>query len=158
MNKPTSLNQFLLASIPKLADNPDQLQIFIDSGHLSTNLETSLHFEYAYTLNLILTDLALHPDAVLVPLLAWLRTNQPDLEKSAVQFEAEVIRKDLIDLSITVPLTERVLVNLNQDQNYQVQHLEEPTFEYQLPDPALFKALFADVGTGPELMTKGYEE
>lgn len=148
MIKPGSLNQYLLNSVPELATNPDQLQVFIDAGRLQANLKNSLSFEYQYTLNLIFTDLAIHPGKVLVPILAWLRTHQPDAPDDSVTFEADVLRKDMIDLSVRIPLTERVLVR-STTTGMTISHLEEPKFEYALPDPALFKALFADDTTDP---------
>lgn len=154
MKKPQQLRQYLLNCVPDLQKNPDQLQIFIDAGNLQTRLQTSLHFEYQYTLNVILTDLGIHPDNILVPLLAWLKANQPDLTEDSIKFEADVINHKLIDLSLTVPLTERVIVTQNADGNYTTDHPDEPVPEYNLPDPGLFKALFAN----DELMTDGYSE
>ncbi|MCV6588932.1 MAG: phage tail protein [Marinobacterium sp.] len=160
MIKPRSLQAYLLQCVPQLAQNPDQMQVFVDQGSLQANLKRSLSFEYEYSLQLIFTDLALHPDQVLVPILAWLRTNQPDAADDAVRFQAEVIRKDLIDLSVTLPLTERVLVS-EEDGTFTIKHIDEPVFEYSLPDPALFKALFADDlrdSLDHQLMTEGYIE
>lgn len=151
MKKPLDLRQYLLTYVPALTKNPDQLQVFIDRGSLQTRLRTSLHYEYQYTLNLILTDLAIHPDAVLVPLLAWLRINQPDLADDAIQFEADVVRHDLIDLSITIPLTERVLISIDIDGNYQTTHADEPQPEENLPPPDAFLTLHQ----GDEQLTPG---
>lgn len=154
MKKPNQLRQYLLDSIPAIKNNPEQLQVFIDTGNLQARLQTNLHFEYQYTLNLIMTDLAIHPDAVLVPLLAWVKHAQPDIKPDAIRFEAEIINAESVDLSITLPLTERVLVGLNADDNYTTDHADEPVPEWNLPDPATFHALFAK----NELMTPGYVE
>lgn len=154
MKKPNQLREYLLASIPAIKNNPEQLQVFIDTGNLQARLQTSLHFEYQYTLNLIMTDLAIHPDHVLVPLLAWIKHYQPDMAPDAIRFEAEIINAESVDLSITLPLTERVLVGLNVDNNYTTDHADEPVPEWNLPDPAVFRALFSK----NELMTAGYVE
>ncbi len=151
MKKPAELRQYLLNSVKALAANPEKLQIFIDSGNLQARLQGNLNFEYQYTLNLIITDFAVHTDLVLVPLLAWLKHHQPDLPDNAVTFEADVIDHQRIDLSITLPLTERVLVKQDDNGNYQTEHLPEPTPEYNLPAPALFLQLVAN----DELLTPG---
>jgi hypothetical protein len=62
----------------------------------------------------------------------------------AIRFEAEIISADSVDLSITLPLTERVLVTLNEAGNYITEHVGEPVPEWNLPEPAVFKALFGD--------------
>lgn len=144
MKKPGELRQYLIACIPVLQKGPEQLQIYIDTGNLQARLETGLNFEYQYTLNIILTDLALAPDAVMVPLLAWLKHNQPDLPPDAVRFEADVIDHKKVDLSITVQLTERVLVTTDGDGNHQTVHAPEPVPEYNLPEPEAFENLFAN--------------
>jgi hypothetical protein len=151
MKKPAALREYLTNSIPTIKNNPEQLQIFIDTGNLQARLETNLNFEYQYTLNLIMTDLAIHPNSVIVPLLAWLKHAQPDIRPDAIKFESEIISHDQIDLSITLPLTERVLVEQNEEGNFTTDHAGEPVPEWNLPDPATFVALFAK----NELMTAG---
>ena len=144
MRKPAELRDWLLASVRDLKKNPEKLQIFIDRGNLQARLQTSLHFEYQYTLNLIITDLADHTDTVLVPLLAWVKHAQPEMPDDAIQFEADIIDHRKIDMSITLPLTERVLVNSTAEGNYTTEHLGEPIPEWNLPEPVQFKTLWHD--------------
>ena len=67
----------------------------------------------------------------MVPLLAWLRQHQPELmtndelRKDGITFEAEYLANDLMDLIITVKLTERVRVWQNE-QGIGWEHLPEP--------------------------------
>lgn len=134
MNKPNSLRDHLLAADPTLAQNPERLLVFIDQGNIRATAGPGLSFEWVYTLNLIITDYAGHPDNVAIPLLAWLRRNQPDLltniekGKEAITFEADILGNDKVDLSITMPLTERVIVKRLQDQSLEVTHPPEPDF------------------------------
>ncbi len=143
MKKPSELRAYLLACVPELTTNPQKLQVFIDAGTLQARLQNNLNFEYQYTLNIIVTDMAYHTDNVLVPLLCWLKVNQTDLADDAVKFEADILDNDTVDFSLTVPLTERVLVTENADGNYLTEHLAEPVPEYNLPDPVTFQVLFA---------------
>ncbi len=142
MNKPSSLKQHLIAAVPELRGNPDKLLVFIDQGRIRSTTAPGLSFEYAYTLNIILTDFGGHPDAVAVPLIAWMQINQPDLmenlnkAKDAIQFEADILADDLVDLSITLPLTERVIVKRQQGAAHSIEHAPEPQLTAQLPATA----------------------
>lgn len=138
MNKPNSLRDHLLASVPGLKANPDRLIMFIDSGKIRCTAAASLSFEYAYTLQILLTDFAGHPDSVMLPILGWLRVNQSELltnlDKSAegLKFEADVLDQSKVDLSITLPLTERVVVKRLDGGTFDVSHPPEPQYtEYQ---------------------------
>lgn len=126
MNKLRSLREHLLASVPDLNRDPDRLLTFIDGGRIRCTGTHSLSFEYSYTLNCILTDFAGHPDAVFVPVLAWLKVNQPDAADDIVQFEADVLTGHAIDLSIKLALTERVQVADTGDGCLTATHLDEP--------------------------------
>jgi hypothetical protein len=131
MKKPESLRQHLLACVPTLARDPERLLIFIDTGKVRCTAAPGLSFEYEYTLNVILTDYAGSPDVIMVPLLAWLRVNQPDLllnlEKSSegIKFEADILDKHKVDLSMTLPLSERVIVKI-LDGDLHIEHADEP--------------------------------
>jgi len=116
MLKPQSLLDFLTAAVPLFQSAPDQLSMLVRRGRIVCAGASSLSFEYAYTLQLVALDFTGHPDAIVVPLLAWLRTNQPDiadnpeLREKAVRFEAEYTGRKQLDVIIELDLTERVLV------------------------------------------------
>lgn len=134
MNKPDSLRAHLLDTVSDLRQNPDRLLIFIDNGKVRCTAAASLSFEYSYQLQIILTDFAGHPDTVMLPLLKWVRTHQSELmanlDKSAegITFEADVIDQSKVDMSITLPLTERVVVKLQQDGSHTISHPAEPQY------------------------------
>ncbi|MBS0501110.1 MAG: phage tail protein [Proteobacteria bacterium] len=115
MLKPASLREHLTAALPQLRRDPEKLVVFITGGGLHSTLTQSLSFEYRYTLRLLLLDYAGHADAVMAPLLIWLRTHQSDLldnpEKRAksVRFEAEHLSTTTMDLVIEIDLSEDVL-------------------------------------------------
>lgn len=138
MNKPNSLREHLLAAVPGLKPNPDRLLMFIDSGNVRCTAAVSLSFEYTYTLQIILTDFAGHPDSVMLPILGWLRVNQSELlanldkSKEGLKFEADVLDHSKVDLSITLPLTERVVVKRLEGGAFDVSHPPESGYtEYQ---------------------------
>jgi len=139
MNKPESLRAYLLAAIPELKRNPDRLLVFIDNGSMRSTAAPGLSFEYSYTLNLILTDFAGHPDAVAIPLFAWVLVNQRELMENqekgrdAIKFEADILDNSKVDLSITLPLTERVIVKQHADGTLHVDHPKEPQLDPYYP-------------------------
>jgi hypothetical protein len=135
MKKPTDLRDHLTQWVPDLAANPDKLHLYIDKGAIASKLGAGLGYQYGYSLQIVITDFAESADTLMVPLLVWLQTNQPDLlmdtarRDKAIAFEAEIVDHDKIDIAITLELTERVLVSAVTG-GYQCTHLGEP----QLPD------------------------
>ncbi len=138
MNKPESLRAHLVASVPELKRNPDRLLTFVDNGSMRSTAAPGLSFEYSYTLNIILTDFAGHPDAIAIPLFAWVLVNQRELMENqekgrdAIKFEADILDNSKVDLSITLPLTERVIVKRMDDGTLQVSHPAEPVVDDEL--------------------------
>lgn len=132
MKKPDTLRAALVAALPALANDPDKLLVFIDAGSLHASYAPGLSFEYAYTLHVILTDYAGDPDAVMVPLLMWVRANQSelmdnaDLRQTGIQFEADIIGNDLCDLSIKLQLTEVVIVADDGAGTLTITRFDEP--------------------------------
>ncbi len=135
MDKPDSLREHLLAAVPDLKRNPDRLVMFIDAGKVRCTAAASLSFEYGYTLQIMLTDFAGHPDSVFLPILAWVRVNQSELmanlDKSAdgLKFEADILDNSKVDMSITLALTERVVVKRQDDGTYQASHVPDKPYE-----------------------------
>ena len=132
MNKPESLRAHLLTTVAELQHNPDLLLIFIDNGKVRCTAAATLSFEYSYDLQIILTAFAGHPDSVMLPVLRWISINQPELlenyEKmqNGIQFEADILDKDKVDLGLTLRLTERVVVGTDAQGNTTVKHAGEP--------------------------------
>lgn len=147
MKKPQQLRDHLVAAIPALADNPDRLLIFVEGGGLTGTYRPGLCFEYRYTLELVLTDFAGAPEAVMLPLLQWLTRHQPELlanpsNREKLSFEVDVLSDDLVDLAIKLPLTERMKVHRDEQGNLQLQHLAEPATEGEHADTLAGGALF----------------
>lgn len=142
MNKPESLRAHLLATVAELKHNPDRLLIFIDNGKVRCTAAASLSFEYSFDLQVLLTDFAGHPDSVMLPLLGWLSVHQSELlenlNKSAagIQFEADILDNSKVDLSLILPLTERVVVGKDAEGNTTIKHPDEPQRVAAFLDPA----------------------
>lgn len=132
MNKPDSLKAHLLATVAELKHNPDRLLIFINNGKIRCTAAQTLSFEYSFDLQVILTDFAGHPDSVMLPLLGWLSFHQSELLENlskasdGIQFEADILDNSKVDMSLTLPLTERVVVGKDDQGNTTIRRPGEP--------------------------------
>lgn len=139
MLKPHSLRAYLTEATPELRREPDKLSIYVTDGKIIAAGTGSLSFVYRYTLKVVVLDYSSHADAIFVPLLDFLQTEQveifenPDLRERSIRFEAEYLNKETIDLSIELDLTERVIVHAGPAptspetaQRYDVKHVGEP--------------------------------
>ena len=111
MIKLQHLRAHILASVPHLAPrNPEQLHTFINDGKIKFARGTNLSHQYTVDAQIVITDYSGSLDTVMVPLLQWLNSYQPDLDPDeAVQLEAELLNNHSWDLALTVRLTERVV-------------------------------------------------
>ena len=131
MNKPDQVRELLENAVPHLKRNPDSLHIFVEAGSVyATGAGLNLSFEYQFNLVIVATDYPEHADRIIVPLLAWCRTNQPELlmnpdRRNGFRFRAEQLNHTTCDIEITLQLTERVCVT-KVDGGVNVEHLPEP--------------------------------
>lgn len=136
MNKLQKLRSYLISAVPTLQRDPDKLLTFAEAGELlDTPRAPHLSFEYSYTATLVLTDFGADPDTVMVPLLAWLKKNQPDRgERKALEFNAEILSNEEVDIEIRIALTEFVKVTDNGNGTVSTDHLGEPIYVGTFPE------------------------
>ncbi|MGE1159076.1 phage tail protein [Pantoea agglomerans] len=131
MNKPQSLRSALNKSVPYVAENPDRLHLFVDSGQLVATSAASLSWEYRYTLNVVITDFTGDQNLLMAPVLLWLRENQPDaLQNSETReklfsFEVDILANDRCDISMDLKLTERVIATVEKGKAH-IEAVPEP--------------------------------
>jgi hypothetical protein len=129
MLKPEQLRTALVNALPALQAYPDRLRLSLDNGRVVSTLGASLSFEYQYQLNLSLNEPTANNDLVMVTVLAWLRSNQPDLlanpekRKNGFAFQHDVASAGPLDLQLQ--LTERILVE-QRDGALHITPLAEP--------------------------------
>ena len=133
MRKADSLRQWLTAFLPDLKTHPDRLQIYVEGGQISTRQSATLSFGYGYTLKVGIWDFAGDADTIMVPMLAWIEKEQPQLLRRAdaqpFTFEAELLDSEASDILISIDLTESVLVIPRADgSGYDINHPAEPSF------------------------------
>ncbi|KGB03017.1 P2 phage tail completion R family protein [Enterobacteriaceae bacterium ATCC 29904] len=131
MLKPDSLRKALTESVPVLSKNPEMLRLFIDNGKINSTLAASLSFEKQYTLNVVVTDFTDDFDLLLVPVLAWLREQQPDImaseegRKKGFTWYADINTDNSFNVSISLLLTERTIVR-QVEKALHVENIPEP--------------------------------
>lgn len=141
MLKPDSLRNALYKSVPVLRDNPDMIHLFADNGKIAATLARSMSFEKQYTLNVVVTDFTGELDLLFVPIMAWLRVNQPDIMttdegmKKGFTFNIDLNSNSSIDISINLLLTERTVVRQEGDALH-VETLPEPVEDDTIIIPA----------------------
>jgi len=153
MNKPSALRAHLLTSIYELKHSPERLLIFINNGKVRCTSARTMSFEYIFNLQIILTNFASHPDSVILPLLDWLGAHQPEILENlssateGIQFEVDILDNSRVDLSLTLCLTERVVVGKDDQGNYTTHHSSEPQKVANFSDPSW---VLGTQGTGSE--------
>ncbi len=136
MKKSDDLRTFLAGSLaaayPASVFDPERMQVFIEKGSCAMTGVTGLGVQYAYDLVVLLLDFPGSPDAVFLPLAAWLARNQPDALQSystnphVLRFELDLAAHDKVDLQVTIPLTESVTASPGPGGAYVAVHHPEP--------------------------------
>ena len=139
MLKLNSLKALLMQCLPAdLARDPMRLTVLAENGTVVTTGTASLSFEWRYTARVIVLGYAGHPDAVIVPIIAWMKRNQseqmdnPDTRVNAIKFRVEPLTTTSIDFGIELQLTERAIVKPDPaappdtPHRLLVEHPEEP--------------------------------
>jgi hypothetical protein len=160
VRKPDDLKATLLAQVSHLREHPETLSLFIDNGRVTCRPTGTLSFAYVYKLNLVVQDFAGDLDRIIVPLLAWVAVNEPDLlERAPSQpftFESELLDSGAQDVSIDIELTELVRVTTAAG-GVNVEHLPEPprveAFSGMPDTPvALLAGIAVDLASGAEVI------
>lgn len=135
MLKPDSLRRLLFATA--LVDQTEKLATFIDRGRVECRRGANLSFKYRYTLSLVVQGYAGSADALMIPILAWIAEQQPDLLDRAPNqpftFESELLDADTADVSIELELSELVLVERTGKSEFKATHVPEPILADAFP-------------------------
>lgn len=144
MRKLNALRRHLTAVLPELAREPDALDIYAVNGTLVTRLGANLGYEQRYSARVVLQNFRGTPEQVFLPLLLWLRKEQPELflnhdtGNDQIKFSVDVLDQNAVDIEFDLPLTEAVDVLPDGAGGYKMKIREEVAFPDDLPlvDPA----------------------
>lgn len=131
MRKADSLRRWLTAALPYLAAHPERLSIFVDAGQIKARQSATLSFTYAYSLTVGIWDYAGDADHIVVPLLAWIELEQPQLlrqsDSQPFEFKSELLDGDTSDIVIEIALTEDRIVAIGSG-GYEITSPCEPNY------------------------------
>ncbi|MGI4815398.1 MAG: phage tail protein [Janthinobacterium lividum] len=139
MIKPALLRAALVAAIPSLATDPDKLTVFIDQGSIVASGTPSASFEYRYVVNALALDFSGDSDLVMLALIEWARSHQPDLlsgtgdDDTGICFEVDILNNATVDLSITMQLSESVVVSTDANGQHTLTHVNDATDAWTAP-------------------------
>ncbi|WP_018250782.1 phage tail protein [Sphingomonas melonis] len=156
MKKVDGLRALLLAAVPALKANPQNLSIYVDKGAIKAIGTRSLSFEIAYTLTVWIQAFSGDPDTVFVPILSWIARNQPDLldraEHQPFTFESELLDATTSDIAIEIQLTESVRVERLPSGKLRTTHIDDgrPSIGFEGMDAGVhpWRGLLDDIDAG----------
>lgn len=130
MLKIDSLRDALTTANTWCRAHPEAFTVFVEEGGIETTGETP-SFVYRYSLVLFVMNFTGDIDDIVLPLMAWLWQNQPDLllnpEKNRdVKFTTLINNDDSADVLFEIPVRERVNVVRADDGSVKAEHLPEP--------------------------------
>lgn len=136
MLKLNSLRNLLLQCLPQENISPERLKVIGENGRVLCSAARSLSYQWQYTARVLVLDYSGHPDAIMVPVIAWMQRNQfeqlqnPDLREKAIQFRVEPLTPRTFDIGIELMLTEDAHVSHdappNQPNRLRIEHPDEP--------------------------------
>lgn len=140
MLKPLSLRNALLDALPELNASPEKLQLTVSSGSVAATFATSLSYEKRYPLTVFIAGFTGEINALLVPVVLWLRENQSDIFSSTenqtkgLAWQSVANATQGMDITLTLQLTERTEVK-EIDGQLLANDLPEPQPAPPVPRP-----------------------
>lgn len=129
MKKAELLRDALTASNQWCKANPEQFTVWVEKGHIEIQATGDSSFMYLYPIQVLAMDFPGQLDDLMLPLLAWVWGNQPDLllnpdSNKKIEFDADIVSDDCADILLKVPVWERVMVTIENGKPV-AQHLAE---------------------------------
>ncbi|MDU3810688.1 phage tail protein [Klebsiella grimontii] len=129
MKKAELLRAALIASNTWCKANPELITVWVEKGHIQIEATGEASFMYHYTIQVLAMDFPDQIDDLMLPLLAWVWQQQPDLllnpdNNRKVEFDADIVNDDVADILFKVPVWERVMVT-DDNGTLKAEHLAE---------------------------------
>nr|WP_272579386.1 phage tail protein [Providencia sp. PROV265] len=134
MLKPKLLREFIAKSDPFFQQNAEALEVYVTEGQVIATGTASNSFLYRYKLNVLAMDYPNPLDNLTLPVMKWVREQQPDLifnpdkREAGIRFDADILDNDTADILIVLQVTERVTVDSSSGKDV-ITHLPEPKFQ-----------------------------
>ncbi|RLM23686.1 phage tail protein [Brenneria alni] len=110
--------------------NPEGVTVWVEKGSIEIAGDDS-SFMYRYPISVFAMDYPGNIDDLTLPILDWIRVNQPDLllnpdKNKLIEFDADIANDDTADVLFKIPVWERVIVTRDEDGAVTAEHLAEP--------------------------------
>lgn len=110
--------------------HPEQFTVWVEKGHIEIQATGESAFMYVYPIQVLAMDFPGQLDDLMLPLLAWVWDNQPDLllnpeNNKKIEFDADISNDDCADILLKVPVWERVIVSADENGAIVATHLAE---------------------------------
>lgn len=134
MLKPALLREFLTQCEPHFLQNTEALEVYATEGNVIATGTAGNSFLYSYKLNVLAMDYPGSLDNLTLPILKWVREQQPallfnpDKREAGIRFDADILDNDTADILIVLPVTERVVVEIKDGKEI-ITHHPEPKFK-----------------------------
>jgi len=130
VKKAELLRAALIAGNAWCKANPEQITVWVEKGHIQIEATGEASFMYHYTIQVLAMDFSGQIDDLMLPLLAWVWQQQPDLllnpdNNRKVEFDADIVNDDVADILFKVPVWERVIVTNDAYGTPKADHLAE---------------------------------
>lgn len=132
MYKPASLRLILEQAIPELAQQPQQLHLWVEKGRIQASAN-SLSFTQHYELTVFISDCTTPIETLIWHILNWLQIHQPDAVRQAASqqqgflFATDILSHRSADVEFTLSLSEHIVVNPDTGA---CQLVPEPNFQH----------------------------
>lgn len=159
MKKLESLTDWLKRAVPGVKKQPERLVVRADKGKIVCRGGRSLSFEYRYEVTIGVWDLADPTDSLVLPLLAWISVNEPELlfnsqRREELTFELEPLNDAVSDLVVRLTLCEAVIVSRTAEGGLRAEHLPEPADDDRFDPPLPAATLLRELYLGDDLVAK----
>ncbi|RFA31336.1 hypothetical protein CAI21_01530 [Alkalilimnicola ehrlichii] len=124
MEKLTALRQHLVTTVPSLEEAPEKLSLAIEEGRIEYWQGGNLSHLWRCPVQIAVSDYPDSLDSLVIPLLEWLHAHEPGhAAETGIEVDAPRLNDDAIDLTLTVTLSERVIVASNESGQQEVTHV-----------------------------------
>lgn len=135
MKKVRALQDYLLKAVPRLADKPEDLVVFLEDGFVRPINGYASHEKVATAVVAIIDVPIGELLAIDMALLLWCKRHQPDLLRApnaekAFPFNIEMLDRDTCDVAYKIQLSQLVSIIEREDGKVDVIERDEPD-----PDP-----------------------
>lgn len=129
MLKIDTLRAAITATIPELAQSPENLRIWIERGAGRCQGTPTDAFGFTFQANVLIVEMSADLAVLAHAIFRWLRANQPELltpGRDGFTFDADILDNATADVLLQIQLTQNVTVSPREAGGFELAYLPEP--------------------------------